>query len=121
MAMLHKWATGSHTKANQKADSNSQDTMEASGAFSYVLPRAGSVPGETAGTVGAATTPYAIEQLKQYSTTGRANLGGSKNQTTTKLEWYNILRMWKWRKIMKNRDKVGVEVAAPNTNLYEVA
>jgi hypothetical protein len=62
------------------------------------------------------------EKAKQYSATGRQNLGGATktaNQTTKKLEWYNILRMWKWRKIVKYRGKVGRTVAAPNTELYE--
>jgi hypothetical protein len=121
MAMLHKWATGSNKKDNTKTVTGGKDGhMEASGDFANELPN--SEPSEAAGQVGAASTPYTLEKAKQYSTTGRQNLGGATktaNQTTKKLDWWNIYRMWKWRKILKMRGKVGRTVAAPNTELYE--
>jgi hypothetical protein len=120
MAMLHKWATGSHSKDNTKNDAAANAVIQASGDFAYELPN--SEPSEVAGTVGAASTPYTLEKAKSYSATGRQNSGGATktaNQTTKKLEWYNILRMLKWRKILKMRDKVGVNPDAPTTNLYE--
>jgi hypothetical protein len=120
MAMMHKWATGSHSKDNTKNDSASNAVIQASGDFAYELPN--SEPSEAGGTVGAASTPYTLEKAKQYSATGRQNLGGATktaNQTTKKLEWYNIYRMWKWRKYLKYRSKVGVAPSAPTTNLYE--
>jgi len=121
MAMLHKWATGSHGKDNTKSDSNSAAVMQASGDFANELPN--SEPSEAAGTVGAASTPYTLEKSKQYTATAATNNGKSVsgNQTAKKVlrGWYNIAHMWKWRKICKQRDLVGVEVAAPNTNLYD--
>lgn len=113
MAMLHKWATGSHTKDNQKNDSAGNAVIEASGDFAYELPN--SEPSEVADTVAAATTPYTLEKAKQYSATAQATPKGQKK----KLEWYNLYRMVKWRKILKMRDKVGVNPDAPTTNLYE--
>jgi len=115
MAMLHKWATGSHTKDNQKIT-----ILQASGDFAYELPN--TEPSEAAGTVAAASTPYTLEKAKQYSATGRQNVGGATktaNQTTKKLEWFNVVRMWKWRKIMKRRSLYGVAPDAPITLLYE--
>lgn len=121
MSMLHKWATGSHGKDNTRNDGAANAVIQASGDYVYELPN--SEPSEAAGTVGAASTPYTLEKAKQYSATGRQNSGNDSgktaNQTTKKLDWYNLLRMWKWRKICKARNKVGVEVAAPNTILYD--
>jgi hypothetical protein len=123
MAMLHKWATGTHTKDNTKNDSAGNAVIQASGDFTYELPN--SEPSEAAGTVGAASTPYTLEKAKQYTDAAEKNIGGpTKTDGTTviaaaKLGWYNIARMLKWRKVCKYRNKVGVEAAAPNTNLYE--
>lgn len=119
MAMLHKWATGNHLKDNTANDDASNAVRQASGDFKWELPEA--EPSEAGGTVAAASTPYTLEKAKSYSATGRQNSGGATktaNQTTKKLEWYNILRMLKWRKILKMRNKVGVNPDAPTTNLY---
>jgi len=120
MAMLHKWATGSHNKDNTRSDDASNAVMQASGDFAYELPN--TEPSEAGGTVAAASTPYTLEKAKQYSAAGRQNQGKSVSGNVTDKKilrgWYNIYRMLKWRKICKQRDLVGVEVAAPNTNLY---
>ena len=123
MAMLHKWATGSHGKDNTKNDSAGNAVIQASGDFANELPN--SEPSEAAGTVGAASTPYTLEKAKQYTDAAEKNLGGAtKTDGTTviavkKLGWYNILRMWKWRKICKRRSLVGVAPDAPTTILYD--
>lgn len=125
MAMLHKWATGSNKKDNEKNVTGGKDGhMEASGDFAYELPN--NAPSEAAGQAGAASTPYTLEKAKQYSATTEKNLGrdegkldGTSVIAAKTLQWYNLMRMWKWRKILKHRGKVGRTVAAPNTELYE--
>ena len=123
MAMLHKWATGSAAKDNTKVNGVSADIIQASGDFAYELPN--SVPSEAAGTVGAASTPYTLEAAKQYTAAAEKNFGaatkvdGTSVVATKKMGWYNIVRMWKWRKIMKRRSLYGVAPTAPNTKLYE--
>jgi len=121
MAMLHKWATGSHGKDNAKDDSESNAVMQASGDFANELPA--TEPSEAGGTVGAAQTPYTLIKAKQYSAAGRQNQGKSVagNVTAKKIlrGWYNYYHMYRWRKTLKYRNEVGVEHAAPNTNLYD--
>ena len=125
MAMLHKWATGSHNKDNTKNDSEGNAVMQASGDFAYELPNTEPTAAleDGAGT-GSADLAYTKEKAKQYTAAAEKNLGGpTKIDGTTviavkKLGWYNIVRMWKWRKIHKRYGKVGVTVATPNTNLY---
>jgi hypothetical protein len=136
MAMLHKWATGSHTKDNQK-----NTIQQASGDFAYELPN--SAPSEVSGTAKAADQPYTKfvdttstvgSRRGQYSTDGTQNLGRgngpSAGQPSQKLDgtsvidqkilpWYNLAKMWKFRKILKLRNKVGVNPDAVTTNLYE--
>lgn len=123
MAMLFKWATGSHGKDNTKNDSAGNAVIQASGDFAYELPN--TEPSEAANTVGAADTPYTLEKAKQYTAAAEKNVGGaSKADGTTviavkKIGWYNLYRMVKWRKILKYRNKVGVNPDAPTTNLYD--
>jgi hypothetical protein len=126
MAMLFKWATGSHLKDNTKDDSEGNAVIQASGDFKYELPRPGD-PSEAANVVGAASSPYTLEKAKQYTDAAEKNLGGaSKVDGSTvvaakKLGWYNIVRMLKWRKICKYRNLVGVEPTAPTAVLYDAA
>lgn len=126
MAMLYKWAAGYHVKDNIKNDSAGNAVIQASGDFKYELPN--TEPSEAAGTVGAADTPYTLEKAKQYTAAAEKNvgrdkaLGGKADGTSViavkKLGWYNLYRMVKWRKILKNRNKVGVNPDAPTTLLY---
>jgi len=91
MAMLHKWATGNHEKDNTKNDSAGNAVIQSVDDFAYEL--ANTEPTDAA---------YTREKAKSYSAAGKYR-GGSKK----KLEWYNILRMWKWRKIHKTQGKHG--------------
>ncbi len=137
MAMLHKWATGSHSKDNTKNDSAGNAVIQASGDFAYELPN--NAPSEAAGQVGAATTPYTravdntrtaktlsspsagtkIFQLGNYTSAARDRVGSAGTTKKAFKHWYNLCKMWKYRKICKNRNKVGVNPDAPTTNLYE--
>lgn len=108
MAMLHKWMTGNHEKDNTKNDGADNAVIQASGDFAYELPN--SEPSEVAGQDGAASTPYTHEKARQYTAAAEKNLGGaSKVDGSTVVAakhvrgWYNILKAWKWRKIIKRR------------------
>lgn len=81
MSMLHQWATGTNKQTTEGTYDNAIPNTEPTG------------------------TAYEKEKASQYATTKRQNKGGADTNDATNWNPWNLLKMWKYRKILKLEGK----------------
>ena len=119
MSMLMKWSSGTRKQAAAKS------THYVGGEYSDEYPH--TEPSDTRTTAlpdGTYDKPYTNWKSKNYTTTATRNLGaatkldGTSVVDDTIIRWYNLLAMWRLRKIAKRYSKYGVSPTAPTTKLW---